>query len=126
MFSDFEVIHTYSRAEAIADGVLINLSSIFPEESRLLKYPVACTSAVWSLIETAASSPKHCNSAAGVVWDVLYMAINGITNRISDSEHLYEVVIAGAGKQEVYTLKANCGPNDDGSPCITIMLENED
>ena len=32
----------------------------------------------------------------------------------------------GRHKQEIVTLKAVCGPNDDASPCITIMNPDED
>ena len=126
MYSDFDVIHTYSRKEAISDGVLVDLSINFPEAGRLFKHPVACTSAVWALVEAAAENTRLHNTAAGIVWDLLYMSINGVTQRISDSEHLFCVAIPGAGPHRNYILKANCGPSDDASPCITIMLEHED
>lgn len=126
MFRDFETIHTYTRAEAIADGVLIDLTASYPNEAKLFKFPVACTSSVWELIDAAAKSPRQGNTHAGIIWDILYMSIHGITRRFSDAEHLFTVIMTGAGRQTNYTLKAICGPADDLSPCITILTEFED
>lgn len=126
MYRDFEIIHTYSQAEAIADGVLVDLSANFPDEAKIYKYPIACTSAVWDLIERATANKNHHQTAAGIVWDILYMSIKAVARRISDSEHLFVVLIVGAGRQTNYTLKAICGPSDDLTPCITILMEFED
>lgn len=38
---EWDVIHTYSRAEAIQDGVLVDLTALFPNDTKLFKYPVA-------------------------------------------------------------------------------------
>lgn len=43
---DAPVIHAYTRAQAIADGVLVDISETAKEAG--FRYPVACTSAVWS------------------------------------------------------------------------------
>ncbi len=52
-----EVISSYSRAQAIDDGVLVDLSGLFPSDTRLYKWPVACTAAVWSFIEKVCLQP---------------------------------------------------------------------
>ncbi|HCE68192.1 MAG: hypothetical protein A2X82_15535 [Geobacteraceae bacterium GWC2_55_20] len=126
MQRDFEIIHTYTRAEAIADGVLIDLTTNYPNEAKLFKFPVACTDAVWQIIDQAATNKQHHQTHAGIIWDILYMSIHGITRRFSDAEHLFTVIITGASRQQNYTLKAICGPSDDLSPCITILTEFED
>jgi hypothetical protein len=43
------VIFTYSRAQALADGVLVDLTQIETIRTAF-KYPVACTDTVWALI----------------------------------------------------------------------------
>lgn len=49
-----EVIYSYTRKQAIDDGVLVSLSDLFPEHcQQLYKYPVAVTSAVWSIVEAS-------------------------------------------------------------------------
>jgi hypothetical protein len=122
-----EVIHQYTRAEAILnDGVLVDLTTHFPEECRLYRYPVACTASVWSLVEQATASRNHCNSAAGVVWDILYMSQKGIVARPNEQTVVFSVIITGTGRKRYHTLKAVCGPGDEMEPVITIMLPEED
>jgi hypothetical protein len=135
-----EVISSYSRAQAIEDGVLVDLSS--PRSSlesgkshpsdlselcrQLYTYPVACTSGVWGIIERAVSNKNCSNDLRGVVWDILCMSQKGITEKIDDAQHLFQVIITGTGRKRVHTFKAICGPGDDMSPVITIMLPEED
>jgi len=120
------VIYSYSRADAINDGVLVDLSAICPEECRLYRYPVACTAAVWSLVEQATTNRKYYNSIAGVVGDILYMSQRGIVARPDEQTAIFRVIITGTGRRSTHTLKAICGPGDDMVPVVTIMLEHED
>lgn len=135
-----EPISTYSRAQAIEDGTLIDLSSpMLSLESgksnpadvseltrQLYKYPVACTSAVWGIVERAVASKNHCNDIRGVMWDILLMSQKGITQKIDDSQHLFQVIITGAGRKKIHTFRLICGPGDNMEPVITIMLPEED
>jgi hypothetical protein len=119
-----EVISSYSRAQAIDDGVLVDLSGLFPSDTRLYKWPVACTAAVWSLIEKVClqrGTGELINLGAWV-WDLCWMSINAKTKVLSPSEHLFECSIGS----KVHTLKAICGPGDHGEPVITFMLPDED
>ena len=43
MFENADLIHRYTRAEAIADGVLIDVSAVAREAG--IRYPVALTAA---------------------------------------------------------------------------------
>jgi hypothetical protein len=70
----FDVISTYSRAQAIDDGVLVDLMQ--DEQTAKLcrehyKFPIACTAALWELIQQAISNPKHGNDLLGVLHDIL-------------------------------------------------------
>jgi len=126
MFSDCEIISRYTRAQAKEDGCLIDISARFPECSRLYKYNVAITASVWGILEKSVNHPSHCNDFAGVVWDLLFMSINGKTRIIDPTEHLFQVIITGTGRNRYHTFKAMCGPGDEGEPVITIMGEDED
>jgi len=42
LFAECNTIFTYTRAQAIADGVLVDLSTSFPSDTRLFKWPIAC------------------------------------------------------------------------------------
>lgn len=46
-----EVISCYSRKQALEDGVLVDLIQIIPIPESGYKYPLACTIAVWRIIE---------------------------------------------------------------------------
>lgn len=120
------VIYQYTRADALNDGVLVDLSGNFPEESRLYRYPVACTAAVWALVEKAVANRKHCNSLAGIVWDILYMSQKVVIARPDEQTALFAVIITGTGRRRQYTLKAMCHAGDDLEPVVTIMLPEED
>lgn len=120
-----DVIFSYSRAQAIADGVLVDLTGKFPNECRMYKYPVACTAAVWALVEKAVNNPSWCNDYAGVVWDILYMSVKGVVSRPGEDTAVFRVIITGTGRQKIHTMKAVVGPGDEGEPVITIMLPEE-
>jgi hypothetical protein len=45
MFDQADLIHRYTRADAIRDGVLIDVSVVAREAG--VRYPVALTRAVW-------------------------------------------------------------------------------
>jgi Family of unknown function (DUF6573) len=52
MFDGAETVHLYTRADAIADGVLIDVSAVAREAG--IRYPVALTRAVWERCVTVA------------------------------------------------------------------------
>ena len=121
-----EIIYSYSRAQAIADGVLVDLSAVAPEVCRQhYKYNVACTSEVWGIIDQAVKNKKHCNDYNGVIHDMLWMS-RVYKRELTPSDILFQVKIKGAGRKSLFEFKMNCGPNDDASPCLTIMMPWED
>lgn len=114
-----DVIFSYTRQQAIQDGVLVELSLLFPEETRIYKYPVACTSTVWELLNRQA---EH-RDLKGRVWDLCFMsAKGGIVRRPDPTTVIFDVLIGGYRER----LKAVCGPGDDAEPVITIMAVHED
>ena len=118
MFSEMDVISTYTRQQAIEDGVLVDLSATFPQECKLYKYPVACTSSVFAMAEKAANF----GSLHGAIWDVIFMSQKGVVKRLGESGVMFRVILGG----RTHTMQAVCGPGDDMSPVITIMGEFED
>lgn len=127
-WAGFEVVHTYTRAQTIADGFLVDLSSNFPQDTRMFKWNVCCTDSVWSLIEKAAEQDNV--DAATYVYDVCFMAAMAI-QAVRDSgkpELFFNVCLPLRENGTVKRLKMVCGPVsfDDPSPCLTIMLPEED
>jgi hypothetical protein len=70
MFENFEMIHRYSRADAIRDGVLIDVSATAREAG--IPWPVALTRVAWERC-VAVPPDVECQDEAGRLWDVLRM-----------------------------------------------------
>jgi len=127
MFENAELIHHYSRADALRDGVLIDVSATAKEAG--FKYPVALTAAAWVKC-VAVPSDVHCQDEAGRLWDVLTMlrcAVRG--QRGATCEVRFGVHVRNdnrSGTPPLVRLKALCGPGDRGEPVLTVMLPDED
>jgi hypothetical protein len=140
-----EPIFRYSRAQAIADGVLVDLSNATDEQGQLLcrhagfKVPVAITRAAWAKTIEAGGTwrqdggsdileLKGGQSLTGRLWDLLWMLrVASAKAGEADRVHFQVLVDAdGVGRPELVELWALCGPGDDAKPVLTIMLEGED
>ncbi len=125
MFEEADLIHRYTRAQAIADGVLIDVSQTAREAG--FKYPVALTAAAWAKC-VAVPPGVACQDEAGRLWDVLWMLRCAI-GRGGGLEVGFGVHVRNTnrgGTPPLVRLKALCGPDDDGAPCLTVLLPNED
>lgn len=125
------VISSYSRAQAIDDGVLVDVSETAREAG--IAFPVAVTRAVWEdcceWTETDAKAKPIWQSVRGRLWDVVSMlrfAIRARGNRDQLLYRLSRIPRPGHGAKRLVTLKSICGPSDDAAPVITIMLPEED
>ena len=127
-----DLIHRYTRTQAIEDGVLVDAGPMAQEAG--FKWPVALTSAVWEDCVAWAdddSRKKPCQDQAGRLWDVLYMASHAIRTSKDSGDRvmfqLYRVPRDGHSTEAVLvTLKLIAGPGDQGEPVITILLPEED
>jgi len=122
-----EPIHTYSREQAIEDGVLVDLGQDAMLEvcRQHYKYPTACTAAVFGIMERAVNNKRHCNDFAGVLHDMLWMS-KVYARKVDEQTRIFRVKITGAGRRSVYDFKMVCGPGDNAEPVLTIMMPNED
>lgn len=135
------IIHTYTRAQALSDGVLKDVTKLAKEAG--FKVPVAITNAVDNLIS---NHPKLTGGVwnlfkqdyDGRLWDVLWMAYANAANNPQKSILKYEVILPhyelmqnadGIEKHMLKykaTLKVIVNGGDNGEPVITIMLPDED
>ena len=125
LFDDAEVISTYSRAQAIADGVLHDVSAQAREAG--VTFPVALTAGVWA---EYVAVPKGVIGQAveGRRWDVVYMLAVAIkTKRITGSRAEFQMYVRNTnGAPQLVTLAAVCGPGDTPDPVVTLCLPGED
>ena len=66
------LIHAYTRADALADGSLVDVTTVAREAG--FTVPVAVTRAVWLDCVAWADDGGACQDEAGRLWDVLWMA----------------------------------------------------
>jgi hypothetical protein len=126
MFDEADLIHRYTRADALRDGVLIDVSATAKEAGICL--PVALTAAVWA---KCVSIPPGviCQDEAGRLWDVLFLLRLAIVRSGDGLEVRYGVHVRNDNRERtppLVRLKAICGPGDSGEPVITVMLPEED
>lgn len=120
-FSDTDLIAQYTRADAISEGVLIDLTKDFPITKRVYKFPVAVTQAVWAILN---STPSE-----WIIGEVIALIVASNTKKIKiidEASHLFEVVLEGAAPSDRFTFKIICHGDDNGDPCLTISLPEED
>jgi hypothetical protein len=119
-----DVISVYTRAQAIEDGVLVDVTDTARDAG--LRIPVALTRAVW---DRYVEVPEGviCQDVAGRLHDVLWMLRMGIKASHGGQEIRYRLHVRNDNRRpRLVTLKAVCGPGDDAEPVITVMLPEED
>lgn len=129
-----EVIHTYSRADALRDGALVDVTDTAREAG--FSIPVAMTRAAWvDLVQWGEDDDKRKpeytgQDEAGRLWDVLFMAsMYARRNRGTDRflGQLVRIPREGRGLRPRKALfRVHIGPGDTAAPVLTITLPNED
>ena len=127
-----KVISSYTRREALADGVLVDAGALAQDAG--FRWPVALTAGVWqdcvAWTETDNAAQTY-QDETGRLWDVLFMAAFAI--RTAPDPHdrlmfkLYRIPRDGVSRDSILvTLKLLVGPGDAGEPVMTILLPHED
>lgn len=127
-----DVIFTYTRAQALADGVLIDVSALAQQAGFVL--PVAITAqafadcVAWREADNLAQ--VHQDETARL-WDVLFTAAHAIRTEADTRAELRfgleRIPRDGHSIAAVpVCLKLIIGPGDDGAPVVTVMLPDED
>ncbi len=122
LFSEADIIYTYSRAQAIEDGVLVDVTEMAREAGFV--WPVAITAGVWALINDIPPRFQGIQDVEGRLWDAIWMA-RGAARHNDGTEILYRLILHH-GRKTYATLKLVSGPGDEGEPVITILLPDED
>jgi hypothetical protein len=118
------VIHSYSRAEALDDGALVDVTSTAKEAG--FQIPVALTRAVWENYVTVPPRVRA-QDERGRLWDILWMAsLAARCNRNADKVHFKVYVRNDNRRPRPRRLKAVVGSGEDVEAVITILLPEED
>jgi hypothetical protein len=123
----WHVVHRYSRAQALADQVLVDISDVARDAG--IRYPIAVTATAWALAVdlTDAARAAGCDRV-GRTWDVCWMLRWAMANAAPHVDDLQFRVLVVRDQIEptLVTLRAICGPGDDGEPVITVCIPEED
>ncbi len=126
-----EPIHTYSRAEAISDGVLVAANH---ERTRanLIRFPVAYTAAVFADFirdfEDTIGPPDETSREEDVLIGVAVALRRAKQEGRQGSSQTFGFQRKSPEQDnpEMVTLKVVVGPGDEGEPVLTVMFDHED
>jgi hypothetical protein len=120
------VVFAYTRAQAIDDGVLVDVTETANETG--LKYPTALTVAAWQKCVVAPDGVEG-QDEQGRLWDIVCLLRHAISTGVRAETRRLEFTVSvrtDKHRSENVTLTAVCGPGDDAEPVITVMLPHED
>ena len=121
------VIYSYTRAQAILDGVQVEVTSTAREAG--LSFPVFLTRGVFDSFVTV---PPGVNGQdeAGRLWDIVWMLRFAILRSRPGADRIPVALYVRNDNRRATLIKliATCGPLDidDPQPAITVMLPDED
>ena len=126
------VIFAYTRAQAIEDGILVDVCETAREAG--FKIPVAITRTVWERLVALPDGYQGFQDESGRLWDVLWMARH-YALRASNSDRVRMCVLVRDIRKDLrdshrpprkhFPIVA-IGSGDDGGPAITIMFPEDD
>lgn len=114
-----ECIHSYSRAQGIADGELVDITSTAAEAG--FRHPCAVTRALWCAIETIPARVPW-QDREGRLWDIVWMAEQAAgKQKPGVSRFVYEVILHRSDIRSQYSqIVMDCGPGDNAEPVLTV------
>ena len=122
-----EVIYAYSRSQAVADGVQVDVSKVAAEAG--IRFPTFLTRAVFDNY-VAVPPDVTGQDEAGRLWDVVWMTRFAILRSHGHTDRLPVALYVRNDDRTARLVKliATCGPldADDPQPAITVMLPDED
>ncbi len=112
MFDDADLIHSYTRADALRDGVLVDVTATAREAG--FRFPVALTRAAWERC-VAGTPGVGCQDESGRLWDLLWMLRCAIRGGDAGPEVHFAIHVRNddrEGTSPLVRLRALCGPGD--------------
>ena len=121
---EWDIVFTYTRAQALQDGVLIDVSEKAREAG--FRLPVAVTAALWEDVAAIPPSYQGIQDVQGRLWDLLWMARLAVQQSNEERSELLYRLILHVGDTAYYSVKLVVGPGDQGEPVLTLMKPGED
>jgi hypothetical protein len=121
------VIYAYTRAQAVADGVQVDVTKTAQEAG--IKFPLFLTRAVFDKY-VAVPPDVTGQDEAGRLWDAVWMTRFAILRARPGCDRLPVALYVRNDNHRAKLVKliAQCGPldMDDPQPAITLLMPDED
>jgi len=126
------VLFAYTRAQAIEDGVLVDVTETAREAG--FKIPVALSRSVWERLVALPDGYQGFQSESGRLWDVLWMARHYALSA-SNSDRVRMCVLVRDIRKDLRDSQrpprrhfpiVAIGAGDDGTAVITVMFPEDD
>ena len=121
------VIYSYTRAQAVADGVQVEVTKTAREAG--ISFPVFLTRTVFDQF-VAVPPGVTAQDEAGRLWDIVWMLRFAIMRARPGVQRIPVALYVRNDNRRATLIKlvATCGPLDidDPQPAITVMLPDED
>jgi len=122
-----EVIYSYTRAQAVADGFQVEVTKTAQEAG--IRFPVFLTRTVFDSFVTVPEGVTA-QDEAGRLWDIVWMLRFAIRKAATSSNRMpFALYVRNDNhKPRLVKLIAMCGAldMDDPQPAITVMMPDED
>ena len=122
-----EVIYSYTRSQAVADGVQVEVSKVSAEAE--IRFPVFLTRTVYDHFVTVPEGVTG-QDEAGRLWDIVWMLRFAIMRSRPGCDRLPVALYVRNDNHRAKLVKliATCGALDidDPQPAITVMMPDED
>jgi hypothetical protein len=121
------VIYAYTRAQAVADGMQVEVTKTAKEAG--IRFPVFLTRTVFDKF-VAVPEGVTGQDEAGRLWDIVWMTRFAILRARPGVDRVPVVLYVRNDNRAAKLIKliAQCGPldMDDPHPAITVMMVDED
>ena len=126
------VIHAYTRSQALADGILVDVSPTAREAG--FSIPVALTRTVWTRLVALPEGYRGFQDEAGRLWDLLHMA-RFYALRASNSDRVRMCVLVRDIRKDLRDSQRpprkhfpilSIHGGDAAEPVITVMFPEDD
>ena len=122
-----EVIYSYTRSQAVADGVQVEVTKTAKEAG--ISFPVFLTRTVFDSF-VAVPDGVSGQDEAGRLWDIVWMLRFAIMRSRNGCQRLPVALYVRNDNRRATLIKliATCGALDidDPQPAITVMMPDED
>ncbi|MBL8297797.1 MAG: hypothetical protein JNN30_05545 [Rhodanobacteraceae bacterium] len=128
MFTAADVIHAYTRADAIRDGALIDVTEKAAQAG--FRVPVCLTARVWAECVAWPETEPAIQDESGRLWDLVFVAAVAARKAARRDTHrvVFQLGVVPRGHRVpgLVRLVLHVGPGDRGEAVVTILAPDED